>query len=442
MKLKLYKHQQKLVDLNPAKYLLPWETGTGKTFGLVGLIKKNNVINEPVLIITIKSDKYKWVNIIKEFGINADVMSKEEFKKEIIYNYTKKVYDTVSKEILEVKKTTPRPAQFKKYEYVIVDEAHFFAGLKSMMYKSLLAYLKFYNSKFVWLATATPYPGNPWNLFCFFQLLGFNRDYKRFRNHFFEYSFKAGGNYVKKEIVNNRPIEKEIAAYINFLGKAIKIEECVDMPPKILIKEYFELTPEQKKAFKEIREDLILTRNLRWHQICGGTLHKVEKDLETGEIIKEENLFFKSQKLNRIIELCEEHKKIFIVCKYQNEVDYIENTIKNKIKGRTILKFTGKNSQNRSQEAKSTDLMSECIVIANAACSAAYECKTINLMVFYSYDFSLVNYTQIIGRIRRLNSLAQKTYLSLIIKDSIDEDVYECIQDKKSFDVEIYHREI
>lgn len=439
VELKLYNHQQTLVDLNPEKYLLPWDCGTGKTIGLVALIKKNNSINLPVLIITIKSDKGKWVEVVKRFNINADIYTKEEFRKATSGFSFRKAYK--DGEMVNVKITKPKPEQMKKYCFVVVDEAHFFAGITSMMHKCLYAYLKLYTPQYIWLATATPYPGNPWNLYCLARLIGHEWNYKRFQQHFFQ-MVKMGARLVpvKKKVINGRKIEKEIAAYINFLGKSVEIEKCVDMPEKILIEEYFKLTAEQKRAHKEVDEELVLTRNLKWHQICGGTLHDKEVDLTTGEVIRDENLFFKSQKLNRVVELCQEHNKIFIVCKYQNEVDYIAETLEKKLKDRTILKFTGKNSAERPEKAKMTDNLSECIVIANAACSAAYETKTVPLMVFYSYDFSLVNYIQMIGRIRRIDNPAPRTYLSLIVKGTIDEAVFETIQNKKDFDAAIYRR--
>lgn len=437
-KIELYKHQKRLIKENKPKSLLPWSCGAGKTIGLIFLIAKNNIENKPVLLICIKSDLAKWVNIIKKFKINADVMTKEMFKKIATKKIFKKVYDVIKERTVEIKKTRPCPQNIKFYNYVIFDEAHCAVNLTSMMHKSFYAYLKFHQPQFIWLATATPYPNNPWGLYGLAKLLGYEWHYKRFQNHFFSL-VKMGARMipVKKKIVNDRPVEKEIAAYINFLGKSVNIEDCIDMPEKILIEEYFELTPEQKREYEAVDENLILTENLKKHQICGGTLHSVEKNI-AGDIISDENLIFKSQKLDRAVELCQEHKKIFFVCKYQNEVDYLEKTFKSKLKGRTILTFTGKNSAGRPKMAVSTDSMPECIIIANAACSSAYEVKTIKLMVFYSYDFSLVNYEQMCGRCRRINNPAPRTYLSLICKNTIDEDVYECIKNKRNFTIAIY----
>ena len=103
-KIKLYQHQQDLIDDNKPKSLLPWGCGTGKTYGFIALIKKNNAFNEPTLIITIKSDKGKWVDIVEKFGINGDVMTKEEFKKATTKQVLKKVFREDLMEMVDVKK--------------------------------------------------------------------------------------------------------------------------------------------------------------------------------------------------------------------------------------------------------------------------------------------------------------------------------------------------
>ena len=66
--------------------------------------------------------------------------------------------------------------------------------------------------------------------------------------------------------------------------------------------------------------------------------------------------------------------------------------------------------------------------------------RIISVMVFYSYDFSLKNYIQIKGRIQRINNIKKNVYFSLVVKGTIDEDVFKCIQRKEDFDIEIYER--
>lgn len=450
--IQLYKHQKEVLKDKRAKFLIPHGCGTGKTITLCSLIRKKNITNELSLIVTIKSDKDKWESKVSEFDINADVMTKEEFKKATTKQVLKRGYDKKLKEIVEKKVSVVNPSGLKKYNYICADEVHFFTIHTSMMYKSLMAYLKLHDTKYLWIATGTPCDDNPWKLYGLFNILGYERNYKRFQRHFWD-MVKMGPRVVPvlKKFIDGRPIQDEIARYINFLGKTVKIDDCIDMPPRVLMEEYFDLTPDQKRAIKKVDEkyyeekalgvkEATLNRNSKLHQICGGTLRENIKDEFTGEKIDTIIHYFKTQKLNRLVELCEDNKKIFIVCKYTLEVEMIEEKLRNKFKERPILTFTGKNSAGRSEIAKSTDNMYECIVIANAACSAAYECNTIPLMVFYSYDFSLINYLQIIDRIRRINNPASRTYLSLICKNSIDEAVFECIINKKSFDAAIFNK--
>jgi len=436
MEIKLKKHQQKLVDENKKKNLLAWECGTGKSFGLLGLIQKNQV--NPLLL-TIKSDYDKWVGLIESHNLEADVMTKEQFRKATTKQIIKKVFDEKTMKKVEIKKTVPAPERLKRYNAVIIDEVHFFSLSTSMMNKSILKYLKLYKPEYLWIASATSCDDNPWKLFGIGNILGHDWNYKRFQHHFFHMKRFP----VKRKHINGLPIEKEVAKYIRFLGDVVKMDDCVDMPPRVLMKEYFEMTADQKKYYKLIGEDkelLVITRNGKWQQICGGTLHLTERDPETEKIIKDERLLFKCDKLNRLIELCEEHKKIFIVCKYSPEVEYIKETLQKKFKDKKIFKFTGKTSSSRKKYADETDKLDECVVIANAACSEAYETNTIPIMIFYSYSFKLIHYIQIRDRIRRINNIGIRTYISLIIKNSIDEAVYESIQNKKSFDDAIYKK--
>lgn len=430
--IQLYQHQKDVLAEDKKKSLLPHGCGCGKTITLCALAKKDNPLNEKICIISIKSDIEKWKEIVEKFEINADCYTKEQFKKATTGFTIKKAYDPKQDKKVEVKKTVVKPEQLRKYNHLIVDEAHFHSGVTSMMHKSLMAYIRFHNPEFIRLATGTPYSSTPWSLYALGNLLGFDWNYARFRTHFFQFIRKFGprGVWLPKKEIDGRPIEVEIARYINFLGKAVKIEDCTDMPPRVYQTEYFDLTAEQKKAIKELDEELVLTRNLRWHQICGGTLKTEDDEIQ----------YFKSNKLNRIVELCQENPKIFIVCNYKAEIKAIQAILSEKKVKKPIYTFTGENSSQRKEFSEKADRETECVVIANAACSAAYEVPSIPLMVFYSMNYSLVNHEQIIDRIRRLSNPAPRTYLYLICKKSIDEGLYSAISSKKNFQFEIYNK--
>lgn len=406
MKIKLYKHQQELVDKNPDKWLLAWEVGTGKTYGALSLIK------EKTLCIVPKSLKEQW----QEEDFDIEVYTKEEFKK--------------------VHKTLP------KYDSIIIDEAHYFSGMqglrkKSAMLKSMLLYIKMHNPKQILLLTGTPYLSTPWNIYALAEILGYKWDYKKFKHTFFQ-DVNMGRRWpvpvVRKNVDWNGATisaEKAVSILVSTIGNTVRMDECVDVPDQVYQTEYFDLTKEQKTAIDNIEDVNAIVKWTKIHQICGGTLKG------DGYI---ENQSFKSEKMDRVIQLAQEHKKLIIVCRYNYEIKTIKQSIRAKFKQKKVGTING-GTPNRSEEVSRADRASEYIVIINAACSEGFELPSFPIMVFYSYSFSLKDAIQIRGRIQRLNNIKKNVYLSLVVKKTIDEDVYKNIIKKESFDIEIYDRE-
>jgi len=188
---------------------------------------------------------------------------------------------------------------------------------------------------------------------------------------------------------------------------------------------------EQCTAIERIKSEETnhIVKWTRIHQVCGGSL-KGDGYTETR--------YFKSEKLDRLKDICKEHKKVVVVCRYNAEVEMITDSLKEKYDG-TIINITGQNKDRHHciQVANKED---KCLIIINAACCEGYELPTFDLMVFYSYDFSLKNYLQMKGRIQRINNVKKNVYLSLIVKDTIDEDVKKSLDNKVSFDIEIYNK--
>jgi predicted helicase len=125
-----------------------------------------------------------------------------------------------------------------------------------------------------------------------------------------------------------------------------------------------------------------------------------------------------------------------VVCRYNAEVGNVAFKLLNSIDV-VIIKGDVKDRHAEIQRANKLD---KCVVVVNAACSEGYELPTFDLMVFYSYDFSLKNFIQMKGRVQRINNVKKNVYLSLINKNTIDEDVYKSIQKKEDFDLAIYKK--
>lgn len=406
--MKLYDHQQALVDKAPDKWLLAWEVGTGKTLAALSLLKY------PALVIVPKSLKEQWLENKGKHQI--DVYTKEEFRKNHL--------------------------ELTKYNAIIFDEIHYFSGMqgirkKSAMLKAALSYIKKHNPIQIYGLTGTPYLSTPWNIYALAEILGYKWDYNKYKNCFF--SMVNMGRRFPVPIVNKKvmwhnsfvPTEEAIAMLVNYIGNTVRMDECVDVPSQVYQEEYFELTNEQKTAITKIDDVNPIVRWTKIHQICGGTLKSDGYS---------EDQIFKSEKMERIVQLCAEHKKLIIVCRYNYEIESIRFKIEKVNKKREVFIINGQN-KDRASSITEANNSENCIILIQASCSEGYELPSFPLMVFYSYSFSLKDYIQIKGRVQRLNNIKKNVYLSLVVKGEIDEDVYKCIKNKESFDIEIYNRQ-
>jgi len=369
--MKLFKHQFDLVNQAPSKHLLAWETGTGKTLAAIELAIRTG--NGNTLVICPKSLKEQWLEQIPN-NVEWDVVTKEDFRK----NWE----------------------SFYKYNILIIDEAHYFSGMKSQMHKSLIKYIKKHDPQYIYLLTATPYLSTPFNIYCLANILGHRWSYQKFKNTFFS-DVRMGNRIIP---VIKKGIEPQIAKLVNTIGNTVKLQDCIDVPEQIYQTEYFTLTTAQKKAIKDIEgtETTHITKWCKIHQICGGTL-KGDGYTETRT--------YKSEKLERLKDICREHKKVVVVCRYNAEVEMICDWLKT-LDTHAYLKITGNTKDKHSGIKRANAVDIPCVVVVNAACCVGYELPTFDLMVFYSYDFSMANTIQMRGRINRINHPKKNVYLS------------------------------
>lgn len=392
---KLYAHQQRLADKNPDKCGIFWEVGTGKSFMALELLKK---ASNPLIVVP-KSLKEQW-----EESTDINVVTKETFRRD----WNKLPY----------------------HDGLAIDEFHYFLGMqgyrkKSAMLKALLSYIKKHKPKYIYGLTGTVYMSKPWNVYAAGEVLGYEMNYNAFKNKFFDMKY-FGGRYPVPQVKEAHLIKDDIAKLVNQIGDVVKMSDCRDIPEQQHQKEYFDLTTEQKKGIKELDDSTPIVYYTKVHQICGGSLKGDEYT---------ESKIFKAQKLDRIKELAYENKKMIIVCRYNHEIEMIKDALNSY----TVKVINGK-VKNRHEVVKEAERSEACIVIIQSACSEGYQLPSFPLMIYYSHDFSLKNYLQMNGRIQRIDNLKKNVYISLIIRNSIDEDVYKSLQNKVSFDVAIYNK--
>lgn len=405
--IKLYSHQQDILEINPHKHLICWGTGLGKSLGSMELAYKNRC--NSVLVICPKSLKEKWNRDIEIARINRvaetnsktwRVMSKEEFRRD---------WEKIG-----------------EYQAVIVDEAHYFSGITSLMSKALTKYLKKWNTKYVWLLTATPYMSTPWNIYTLARHLGKDWSYGAFAEKFFTHRY-VGQRLVP--VVKNG-IEDEIAMLVKSIGTTAKMEDCFDVPEQVYETEYISLTKEQEKAIKEAEqmEVLPITRFTKIHQIENGTL---KSDGYSPDVVLD-NL-----KNERILDLIEANSKVAVFCRYNLQIEALKQAIEKALPNKKIYVIQGE-TKNKDAVVQEAEADSDCVVIINSACSEGYELPSIGIIVFASLSFSYKDYEQGKGRFLRANKLKKNVFIHLVTAGGIDEAVYGSIMKKQDFSLAIY----
>ena len=397
----LYAHQQRFLDRNKERSLLCWQTGSGKTIGALAWAQKYiTILDERVLIICPKALKANWYrNCAEHIKAGFLILTKEEFRS--------------------------KAATLPEFSIVIVDEAHMFAGMKSQMSKSLSKYFKKYNTRYRLLLTATPYTSSPWSIYMLARLLGYDWSYAGFKDKFFVDRYFG----QRLTSVPRHGITNDVAQMVAMIGDVVSMDECVDVPPQIHEVEYFALTPEQIKIKKGITEIMPIVKFTKYSCIENGVLMGDEYN---------ENKIFDTNKTERLKMICNDSKKVAVVCRYNLQIDALYQELTADGHKVFIIRGDVKDRDAVVQEVEKTD---ECVVLIQADCAEGYQLPSISVIVFMSMSYSLVKYTQMLGRFLRIDKLEQGrnvfTYL-LTEEDSIDKAVYDSIMSKQDFSIAIY----
>lgn len=418
----LYQHQQDVVDRGPMKRLLAFDTGTGKTITSISLVNKHfgtlesRVVDEAtgttlpmpynmgkmLLVIVPKTNVVQWETELKKYVnyyTHCTILSKEQFKKQ-------------AKEL-------------RRYDAVIVDEGHYFAGLTSGLSKALHWYLNKHKIEIVYICTATPYCSTPFNIYTLARHLGYNWNYMDFRNKFF-YFIPMGARQVP---VMRKGMEDEVAKLVKEIGDTVDIKDVVDVPEQSVEKRDISLTREQIDAIAtECADPVFIVRWTRRHQVENGFLY--------GDNFTETKTY-PNQKIHSVCHLQSMHKKIVVVARYTEQLKVYEKRFAEYGVKTFLLSGETKNRQEIIDQANATD---ECVFLMQASCSAGFELPTFRVMVFASLSFSSVDHVQAKGRILRINNLKENKYVYLVA-DGVDRDVYDCIMRKQDFNIAIYAKD-
>lgn len=259
-----------------------------------------------------------------------------------------------------------------------------------------------------------------------------------FKQHFGVW--RKGYNHAQKQefnyCVGYRRLP-ELNRIIKDVSSRVLKDDVLDLPPKLFGKRYFEMNPEQKRVYRDIKEEamaflddgglvttpLPITQLLRARQILSGYI-PVDDD-EPVRMLGKTNPRLKLQ-----LQECERtpHKAI-IWCNFTMDIDLLCLHL-----GKSCVRYDGQvNDDQRAinkREFKTNDKI-QFIVANEAAMSKGHTYTEARSSYFYNNSFNYVDRVQAEDRVHRAGLRWPAWYCDLI-GDEVDWKIIKALRKKKA----------
>lgn len=206
-------------------------------------------------------------------------------------------------------------------------------------------------------------------------------------------------------------------------------KDCLDLPDKVYVTRDVELTPEQKKAYNEMKHmwiveveqgsitaTIALTKSMKLHQILCG--HVKNDDGQT--------IHIKSNRVEELMTLLSEvqDQKIIIFCNFRQDAANVKVALTEVYGSNSIVEFHGGVSDNNREIAKQRIQQDPTchFLIGSKSAVRGLTLTACTLIVFFSYDFDRESWTQAEDRVHRIG-MTKCTIVHLKVPDSIDEKI-------------------
>lgn len=412
--IRLYDHQKTALELltNNNRFALFMEMGTGKTiptiYHVTNLLLSGEI--EDCLIVCPLSTMGSWIRDIEKLsGIRKSVVDKIK-----VINYDK---------------VWRREEYNKEWGCIVLDEAHSIAHKTSKRTKFLLKLSR--GIEYRYILTGTPL-GNG-RLEDFYTLLTFLDSnifgtYKEFASRYL-IERQLSGSFVS--IVVGYRNQDELLSIIGDYSYRVTKKDCLDLPEKI--EEVIECDLLEKRIYKQALKDFIadfdmaignpLTKVMKLRQIPNGFVYDDYGDLQP----------LKTNKLNMFEELIDSilPNKITVFCEFQYSIQQIEKLLISKKIKYVIL--DGKQKDKKIWRKFQSDESIKVIICQYLTANSGIDLYASSYMIYFEPNLSTTVISQSADRIHRIGQNNVCTYYWLITKDTIEQDIYNRLNNKMDF---------
>ena len=273
------------------------------------------------------------------------------------------------------------------------------------------------------------------------------------------YSFRARyANMVKRNfggrqvqlVVSYRRLD-ELADILDKFSYRVLKEDCLDLPEKVFTKRLVELTPEQDKAYKQMKQMAlamldngevmttvnVMTQLMRLHQITCG--HFKADDGTTTAL--------KNNRMDALLQLLEETDgKVIIWANYREDIKNIVAALKKAYGDASTVEYHGGVDSTLRQEhiAQFQQKNGPTRYFVGNAQTGGYgiTLTAANTVIYYSNSYDLEKRLQSEDRAHRIGQTGSVTYVDLIAENTIDERIVKSLRSKINIANEIMGEDI
>lgn len=297
------------------------------------------------------------------------------------------------------------------------------------------------------IATGSPVTNSPLDLFsqCAFldkSLLGYG-SYYAFKNTFAEIEKvqnRQGQHYEK--ILAYKNLDK-LSALIERFSYRVTKKECLDLPEKIYMTRQVELTSEQVRIYKEMKDhqfslmqkgkdvlemsvQVVLTKLLRLHQVLCGTFTSDNGICER----------IPNNRITALKEVLDETTgKVIIWATYLSDIQAICSALEEEYGKDSFVTYYGDVSAD--DRVKAIQLFQDenspvRFFVGNVQTAGrGITLTAANTVIYYSNNFSLELRQQSEDRAHRLGQKNPVTYIDFVVKGSLDEKIINSLINKR-----------
>jgi SNF2 family DNA or RNA helicase len=323
---------------------------------------------------------------------------------------------------------------------IVVDESTTIKNRKAQRTANLIKLRDL--AKYRRILTGSPITKSPMDLFSQCELLkekclGFN-SYFAYQSRYANVQKRTMGHRSFQQIVGYRRLD-ELSEKLDKISNRTLKEDCLDLPEKVYIKRFVDLTPEQERVYNQMKKlalakletgelattASVLTQIMRLQQICCGHFQPDDEDIKN----------LKNNRMSELMDLIEEvNGKAIIWATYTHDIQNIAATIRERFGEDSVACYYGGTQQDDRQDIvnRFQDKRDPLRFFVGQPKTGGYgiTLTAANTVIYYSNSYDLEIRLQSEDRAHRIGQTNKVTYIDLVSPNTIDEKILTALRSK------------